>query len=771
MLAWTLRENPRDRPNIYEVVKAVSILRGSEIPIRDVSSAGKFVLKFLQIYSSPTATQPITQASSLPSVSPPLISPPTAPISIPTPYQAPTKPTSSLPVEPMRRGRPNKTSTPSPQPVLPAPSSDPFVKLPTSSAAPFEFSPPVSTDPDDDDVVARFPTIEELSGGAFTSSVPNRSKSQPPNPKTAPAAAVEALADDAFALPVQPYRKKQVEALADDVFKSEGRQSRAAAQIRAALEREKDQTEWIEPIQDSRLSSSREEGNDGGEDERVVKPSEVIARGGVYTQPSSLTHSISAPPAVVASPPDGRSFETRRKVEESRRIINESRKILEEQWPDSQKPLAERPQMVSVGVNTSPPPSPPRKPRDLPVPPAMKPIPAPLMNTTESPGFSMQETHVRPSRSKTPIPSPSKPIPISGKEYVVRAESPRPKSRGGYGGELGTSPLGKGLPKQRPQSAYVDNDLEFLRSYDGSRMSPLEKSFTGLSTTSQPASLPSTSSDMQAVTSHPFTSDQDLEFLRMKDEETKASHHHRLPSEHHRREISRSTHQNGRRSSSSGPANPPVTSKHSRQTSFGAISKGIMSSKFGEAFRKFEFSSGSSTSAPHTHDPTPGKPISESRFRAEKTLAKMAPEQVAGEDEEGEDWIVETHELPVKMKQHLSDTRKSSAERDSKAILRPAPVTSMPATAQVPKRARTTNPATSKAKLIEQRMQEYLSAQHREKPPPLTADGYGPYVADARAVRNVVEDEDENGQMRKVPPSVLPKPNILRRPSLKGSVD
>ena len=38
MLAWTLRENPKDRPNIYEVVKAVSILRGSEIPIRDVYS-------------------------------------------------------------------------------------------------------------------------------------------------------------------------------------------------------------------------------------------------------------------------------------------------------------------------------------------------------------------------------------------------------------------------------------------------------------------------------------------------------------------------------------------------------------------------------------------------------------------------------------------------------------------------------------------------------------------------------------------------------------
>ncbi len=37
IVAWTLKENPKDRPNIYEVVKAVSILRGSEIPIPDVS--------------------------------------------------------------------------------------------------------------------------------------------------------------------------------------------------------------------------------------------------------------------------------------------------------------------------------------------------------------------------------------------------------------------------------------------------------------------------------------------------------------------------------------------------------------------------------------------------------------------------------------------------------------------------------------------------------------------------------------------------------------
>ena len=37
IVAWTLREHPKDRPNIYELVKSVCILRGTEIPIRDVT--------------------------------------------------------------------------------------------------------------------------------------------------------------------------------------------------------------------------------------------------------------------------------------------------------------------------------------------------------------------------------------------------------------------------------------------------------------------------------------------------------------------------------------------------------------------------------------------------------------------------------------------------------------------------------------------------------------------------------------------------------------
>jgi AP2-associated kinase len=366
-------------------------------------------------------------------------------------------------------------------------------------------------------------------------------------------------------------------------------------------------------------------------------------------------------------------------------------------------------------------------------------LPSPKIHASEprSPGLSsqrlsMQETEVRPVRTKSPLPSPAKISPQ--KDYIMRTESPRPISRGGYNTEP-RSPLGKGLPKPRPQSMYVDNDLEFLRSYDKQPF-PLEKSHTGPST---PTSLPSSSSDI-----HHVDAELDLDYLRIKDEEQKSGLHRQV-SENLHHENSKEHTDHGRRSSSSGPSNP----KHSRQTSLGALSKGIMSGKFGEAFRKFE--------GGFSHHETK---LSESRIRAEKTLAKVSPEEEAVTDEEGEDWRVETHDIPVKMKQHLSDTRRISAERDNsrpRTVIQGIPK-------YTPKPATTTN---SRARMIQDRMNDYLNAQTKETPPPLTADGYGPYISDARAVRNPPDEEKEGRKG----PGILPKPNVLRRPSLKGSVE
>src|SRR5438045_4328269 len=127
--------------------------------------------------------------------------------------------------------------------------------------------------------------------------------------------------------------------------------------------------------------------------------------------------------------------------------------------------------------------------------------PTPLMNlppslTNDDPlsagqstqHFSMQETEVRPPRAKSPLPSPAK---ISPQKDYILTETPRPLSRGAYHHEASRSPLGKGLPKQRPQSLYLNNDIEFLRTYDVKDPAHLDRSHTGLSTASQPASLPS----------------------------------------------------------------------------------------------------------------------------------------------------------------------------------------------------------------------------------------------------------------------------------------
>jgi AP2-associated kinase len=530
---------------------------------------------------------------------------------------------------------------------------------------------------------------------------------------------VDALADDAFALPVQPYRTKDVAALADNAFKSDARPS-PAAQIRAALEREKSHTEYVAPIQ---VPPTMEE------EERVVRPSDVIARGGVYASqphPPHPPHSLSAPPSTMEKNPDSRTMELRRKAEESRRIINESRRILDQQWPDTQSPVPERPMMVSTGTMTSPPPSPLKKPsKEILRPTPHMALPSPKLHAQEprstglSSQFVLQETEVKPYRSKSPLPSPAK---VSPQKEYMRTESPRPVSRSGHDIR---SPLGKGLPKPRPQSLYVDNDLEFLRSYD-KHIEPLERSHTGRSTASQPASLPS--SDI-----HHIDSEKDLDFLRHKDEEYVLQRH---TSDLHRETSRTGTH--GRRSSSSGP-----TPLHHRQTSLSALSKGIMSGKFGDAFRKFEGFS--------HHDPKP----SDSRLRAEKTLAKISPEQAAMQDEPGADWRIETEDIPVKMRQHLHDTRQQSAERQY-TLGNPKPE-------RLPTRAITTS---SRARMIQQRMNDLLNAQNKEKQPPLTADGYGPYISDARVLRNPADHEESPRK-----PGVMPKPNVLRRPSLKGSVD
>lgn len=182
LIAQMLRENPQQRPNIYQAIREVCLIRGTDIPIKD-------------IYSGRTQSG-VQRNQHLPCPEPNLTSPPTVGA-----FKAPlVEEKQTIPdITPMRRGRPTKAGAdhkpkPSPSPLR-AVANDPFVAL---DAAPTTL--PESPVPDDPSV--RFPPLDEFSllhdsGSKFAFDA--EAKSKPP--KDISQRVTDALADDAFAQP------------------------------------------------------------------------------------------------------------------------------------------------------------------------------------------------------------------------------------------------------------------------------------------------------------------------------------------------------------------------------------------------------------------------------------------------------------------------------------------------------------------------------------------------------------------------------------------
>lgn len=120
IISVCLSEDPRNRPNVYQVLKEVCSMRGVEVPIKDIYSGGQNVMSQASSNSSSVATG----AAKVPTVQ----------------HQVIQK--KSLPeITPMYRGRPPKAATNVSSSAVPAPSS---VDIPseTSSAVfsdPFAF--------------------------------------------------------------------------------------------------------------------------------------------------------------------------------------------------------------------------------------------------------------------------------------------------------------------------------------------------------------------------------------------------------------------------------------------------------------------------------------------------------------------------------------------------------------------------------------------------------------------------------------------------------
>ncbi|OIW33284.1 hypothetical protein CONLIGDRAFT_628163 [Coniochaeta ligniaria NRRL 30616] len=181
LIASMLRENPKARPNIYQVLKEACAMQGREVPVKDIYS-GKTPAEPPRTEGTP---RPDLKAGSAPVVG--------------AVFAPPVQQQTVIPeVERMRRGRPPPASQlvaapkPSRSPAK-VTSGDPFAALDSKS-------PPVVRD----ELSSKFPTLDEFALLVESDSKFDFERHTPPIPpvqKNLAQRVTERLADEAFAAP------------------------------------------------------------------------------------------------------------------------------------------------------------------------------------------------------------------------------------------------------------------------------------------------------------------------------------------------------------------------------------------------------------------------------------------------------------------------------------------------------------------------------------------------------------------------------------------
>ncbi|EME89797.1 ARK kinase [Pseudocercospora fijiensis CIRAD86] len=180
LIGWMLKEDPGNRPNIYQVIKEVCSMRGSEIPIKD-------------IYANRTHSE-ARRNEALPS--PDAVS--TAPVGLQK--TAPQVQVQQIPeITPMRRGRLPAPTQQAAAPAKPASSparDDPFAALDHKN---YDVRAGAV-----DELSKRFPSVDEFSiavdGGkfAFPPTSPPVTSTKTDDPKSLNQRVTNALADEVF---------------------------------------------------------------------------------------------------------------------------------------------------------------------------------------------------------------------------------------------------------------------------------------------------------------------------------------------------------------------------------------------------------------------------------------------------------------------------------------------------------------------------------------------------------------------------------------------
>ncbi|KAJ5208291.1 hypothetical protein N7449_002670 [Penicillium cf. viridicatum] len=183
-----LKEDPRNRPNIYEVVREVCKMQGKEVPIKDIYSNRSVseARKYQELPPTPTESPAVGAV-----------------------FSPPMQETEIIPeIAPMRRGRPGKSPSSQPSPERPSPSpyraaaegssNDPFAALDGSAARKKTA----------EEMSKRFPSLDQFDilhekGDKFEFEPTVESK---PEDEDLSRRLTNALADDAFARRVSPER-------------------------------------------------------------------------------------------------------------------------------------------------------------------------------------------------------------------------------------------------------------------------------------------------------------------------------------------------------------------------------------------------------------------------------------------------------------------------------------------------------------------------------------------------------------------------------------
>ncbi|KAI9796331.1 MAG: hypothetical protein M1835_004322 [Candelina submexicana] len=196
LIASMLRESPQLRPNIYQVIREVCLMRGTDIPIKDIY-AGRSHSEARRNEQLPS---PKTNVASPPVVGAFRVPPTQEALAIPD-------------IAPMRRGRPTKSSQQRP-PTKPSPSpskhasSDPFAALDSASTPTGDGT--ITTD----ELSSRFPTLDQFS---LLHSSGSKFEFDQSSPVATTASrditqrVTEVLADEAFAQPVSTNRGPSID--------------------------------------------------------------------------------------------------------------------------------------------------------------------------------------------------------------------------------------------------------------------------------------------------------------------------------------------------------------------------------------------------------------------------------------------------------------------------------------------------------------------------------------------------------------------------------